>query len=218
MKVGSILPLWTEHELRPLGVPDGILEVADDFAHQVGVAPDYPSKEPIHLYVDALTMMMVKRPESFEVPDMKHGADIQLGTHFRPDLYVNFRLVKALRPAALPAQGETEKDVDFVFFRENTEGANVGVGGNFKEGMSDEVAVQDEIHNWKGGDVPCARRSSTRWPRARRRVCMSDKANVMPFGYDLWQRMFGGGGPRLSEHRAEPSLRRCAPTTCSATS
>ena len=34
--------------------------------------------------------------------------------------------------------------VDFVVLRENTEGAYVGVGGNFKRGTGDEVAVQEE--------------------------------------------------------------------------
>ena len=37
-----------------------------------------------------------------------------------------------------------------VVFRENTEGAYVDVGGNFKRGTPDEVAVQEEIHTRKG--------------------------------------------------------------------
>ncbi|HET9210600.1 MAG TPA: isocitrate/isopropylmalate family dehydrogenase, partial [Thermoanaerobaculia bacterium] len=59
------------------------------------------------------------------VPDMKHAADILLGIRFGLDLYINLRPVKLFDPALCPLKGRTEKDVDFVVFRENTEGAYV---------------------------------------------------------------------------------------------
>ena len=40
--------------------------------------------------------------------------------------------------------------MNFVVFRENTEGVYVGVGGRFKAGTDDEVAIQEEINTWKG--------------------------------------------------------------------
>jgi len=57
------------------------------------------------------------------VPDMKHAADILLGTRFGLDLYVNQRPVKLLDPRLCPLKDHSEKDVNFVVFRENTEGA-----------------------------------------------------------------------------------------------
>ena len=35
-------------------------------------------------------------------------------------------------------------------FRENTEGLYVGVGGRFKAGTEDEVAIQEELNTYKG--------------------------------------------------------------------
>ena len=40
--------------------------------------------------------------------------------------------------------------MDFVVLRENTEGLYVGVGGRFKAGTADEIAVQEEINTYKG--------------------------------------------------------------------
>ncbi len=124
------------------------------------------------------------------VPDMRHAADILLGTRFGLDLYINFRPCRLYDARLCPLKGKGEKDVDFVIFRENTEGAYVGVGGNFKKGTADEVAVQEEIHTRKG--VERILRAAFDWARVhgRRRVCMADKSNVMRFGHDLWQRVF----------------------------
>ena len=124
------------------------------------------------------------------VPDMKHAADILLGIRFGLDLFINFRPVKLYDERLCPLKGKGPADVDFVVFRENTEGAYVGVGGNFKKGTSDEVAVQEEIHTRKG--VERILRAAFDYARRHRRssVTMCDKSNVMQFGHDLWQRAF----------------------------
>jgi 3-isopropylmalate dehydrogenase len=124
------------------------------------------------------------------IPDMRHAADILLGIRFQLDLYVNFRPCKLYDARLCPLAGKSERDVDFVVFRENTEGAYVGMGGIFKKGTADEIAVQEEIHTRKG--VERIVRAAFEWARAngRRKVLMSDKSNVMRYGHDLWQRTF----------------------------
>jgi 3-isopropylmalate dehydrogenase len=124
------------------------------------------------------------------VPDMKHAADILLGIRFGLDLYINFRPIRLYSEALCPLKGKTAADIDFVVFRENTEGAYVGVGGNFKVGTPDEIAVQEEIHTRKG--VERILRAAFDWAVAhdKTRVCMSDKSNVMRYAGDLWQRCF----------------------------
>jgi 3-isopropylmalate dehydrogenase len=124
------------------------------------------------------------------VPDMRHAADILLGIRFKLDLYINFRPVRLYDPSLCPLKGKGERDVDFVVFRENTEGAYVGVGGNFKKGTPDEVAVQEEIHTRKG--VERILRAAFEWAVAHGKtdVCMADKSNVMRYAHDLWQRCF----------------------------
>jgi 3-isopropylmalate dehydrogenase len=124
------------------------------------------------------------------IPDMRHAADILLGIRFQLDLYINFRPCKLYDARLCPLKGKSEADVDFTVFRENTEGAYVGVGGNFKKGTPDEVAVQEEIHTRKGVERIC--RAAFEWARAngKAKVLMSDKSNVMRYGHDLWQRTF----------------------------
>ena len=124
------------------------------------------------------------------VPDMKHAADILLGIRFGLDLYINFRPVKLYDPRLCPLKDKGPDDVNMVVFRENTEGAYVGVGGNFKKGKDDEIAVQEEIHTRKG--VERIIRAAFEYARAhgRTNVCMSDKSNVMRYAHDLWQRCF----------------------------
>ncbi len=124
------------------------------------------------------------------VPDMKHAADILLGIRFGLDLFINYRPIKLYSESLCPLVGKTVEDIDFVVFRENTEGAYVGIGGNFKQGTADEVAIQEEMHTRKG--VERIIRAAFEWAsgHGRRKVCMSDKSNVMRFGHDLWQRTF----------------------------
>ncbi len=77
-----------------------------------------------------------------------------------------------------------------MVFRENTEGVYVGVGGRFKAGTTDEVAIQEEINTWKG--VHRIIRHAFEYAAAHglTRVCMADKSNAMQHGHALWQRVF----------------------------
>src|SRR5207245_10517567 len=66
------------------------------------------------------------------IPDMRHARDILLGTRFALDLYVNYRPVRLLHERLCPLKDRRPADVNFVVFRENTEGLYVDVGGRFK--------------------------------------------------------------------------------------
>jgi 3-isopropylmalate dehydrogenase len=124
------------------------------------------------------------------VPDMRHAADILLGIRFGLDLFVNFRPIKVYDERLNPLKTKNADDIDFVVFRENTEGAYVGVGGNFKKGTPLEVAVQDEIHTRTGVDRILRAAFEYAEVSGRRKVCMADKSNIMRFGHDLWQRAY----------------------------
>ena len=124
------------------------------------------------------------------VPDMKHAADILLGARFQLDLYVNYRPVRCLDDRLCPLKGFGAADVDFVVFRENTEGSYVGAGGIFKKGTADEVAVQEDISTRKGVERIIRHAFEFARARGRKRVLMSDKSNAMRFVGDLWQRCF----------------------------
>ncbi|MCA1559053.1 MAG: 3-isopropylmalate dehydrogenase [Acidobacteria bacterium] len=124
------------------------------------------------------------------VPDNRHARDILLGTRFELDLYVNYRPIKLLDERLCPLKGRGPGDVNFVVFRENTEGLYVSVGGRFKAGTEDEVAIQEEINTWKG--VHRIIRHAFEFARSHglTKVCMADKSNAMTQGHALWQRVF----------------------------
>ena len=124
------------------------------------------------------------------VPDNRHARDILLGTRFALDLYVNYRPVRLLDDRLCPLKGRTRRDVDFVVFRENTEGIYAGIGGRFKAGTEDEVAIQEEINTWKGVHRIVRHAFAHARAHGRRRVCMADKSNAMAEGHALWQRVF----------------------------
>jgi 3-isopropylmalate dehydrogenase len=81
-------------------------------------------------------------------------------------------------------------DVNFVVFRENTEGLYVNIGGRFKAGTEDEVAIQEEVNTYKGVHRIVKHAFEFATAHGRRRVCMADKSNAMTHGHALWQRVF----------------------------
>ena len=124
------------------------------------------------------------------VPTNRHAADILLGLRFKLDLYVNARPVELLHDRLTPLRDRTERDIRLMVFRENTEGLYVGVGGFFKKGTADEIAIQEDVNSRKGVE----RITRYAFDHARqnklKRLCMSDKSNAMTFAHDLWQRVF----------------------------
>jgi 3-isopropylmalate dehydrogenase len=124
------------------------------------------------------------------VPSNQHAADILLGTRFNLDLYVNQRPVRLLDARLCPLKNRSEKDVDFVIFRENTEGLYVGMGGVFKKDTPHEVAVQEDVNTRKGVERILTYAFEYASAHGLTKVCMSDKANALPFGHGLWQRAF----------------------------
>lgn len=124
------------------------------------------------------------------VPSNQHAADILLGLRFKLDLYVNARPVELLHNRLTPLRDRTEKDIRLIVFRENTEGLYVGVGGFFKKGTPDEIAVQEDVNSRKGVERIIRYAFEYARQNGRKRVCMSDKSNAMTFAHDLWQRVF----------------------------
>ena len=124
------------------------------------------------------------------VPSNKHAEDILLGMRRGLDLYINQRPVRLLDARLTPLTNRAPADVDFVVFRENTEGAYCGAGGFLKKGTADEIATQEELNTRRG--VERIIRAAFDYARraGRRRVTMADKSNVQRFGGDLWQRVF----------------------------
>jgi 3-isopropylmalate dehydrogenase len=124
------------------------------------------------------------------VPGLEHARDILFGLRFGLDLYANIRPIKALDDRLVPLKGRTKKDVDLVVFRENTEGIYVGMGGQFKRGTSDEIAINEDLNTRKG--VERLIRAGFEYARAngKKTVHMADKSNAMKHAHELWYRCF----------------------------
>lgn len=124
------------------------------------------------------------------VPGMEHARDIIFGMRQGFDLYANVRPCRALSDRLVPLKGRHARDIDFVVFRENTEGIYVGMGGQFKRGTPDEVAINEDVNTRKG--VERIIRAAFEYAKAHGHpvVHMADKSNAMRHAHELWLRVF----------------------------
>lgn len=159
---------------------------ADEYL-RTGISMPPGAMDDIRVNYDAIYLGAFGDPR---IPDMKHAADILLGMRFQLDLYVNYRPVKLLDERLSPLKNKGIQEIDFVIFRENTEGAYVGMGGNFKKDTQDEIAVQEDVSTRRGVERIIRYAFEYAQKTGRKSVCMSDKNNVMRFGGDLWLRVF----------------------------
>lgn len=124
------------------------------------------------------------------VPDNRHAADILLGLRFKLDLFVNYRPIQLFHEKLCPLKERLPEQVDFVVFRENTEGLYVMMGGNFKKDTHDEVATEIDLNTRKGVERIVRHAFEFARRTGRSRVTMADKSNVLVHAHDLWQRVF----------------------------
>ncbi|MDH5804759.1 MAG: isocitrate/isopropylmalate family dehydrogenase, partial [Gemmatimonadota bacterium] len=121
------------------------------------------------------------------VPGNEHARDILLGLRFKLDLYVNFRPCVLIHPDLCPLKEGPDGplDIDFVIFRENTEGSYLGRGTEKDVGTPDEEQIAEEVHTAR--KVERIIRAAFEWAKSngRGRVTMSDKSNAIP-AHRLW--------------------------------
>jgi 3-isopropylmalate dehydrogenase len=124
------------------------------------------------------------------VPSLDYARDILFGLRFGLDLYCNVRPVVCLADSLMPISGKRAEHCNMVVFRENTEGVYVNVGGNFKKGTPDEVAINEDVNTRKGVERVIRAAFGYAQAHGRKRVHMSDKSNAMSYAHGLWQRTF----------------------------
>ena len=111
------------------------------------------------------------------------------GLRFKLDLYVNLRPIKLYDSRFCPLKDKQPADVDMVVVRENTEDAYTGIGGNFKQGTPDEIAIATMLYTRKGCERAIRYAFEIAKGRKRKKVTLIDKANaVRP--QDIWTRTF----------------------------
>ncbi|MCJ7646389.1 3-isopropylmalate dehydrogenase [bacterium] len=136
-------------------------------------------------------------------PQVKPGIlerGLLLRLRFELDQYINLRPVILYPGVPTPLKDKKPEDIDFVVVRENTEGLYLGIGGIMKKDSPDEVAVQEMVNTRKGVER-CIRYAFelTRKRKKKMRLTLVDKANVLTFAHDLWQRVFYKVGEEYPE-------------------
>ncbi|HEY6060175.1 MAG TPA: isocitrate/isopropylmalate dehydrogenase family protein [Gemmatimonadales bacterium] len=149
--------------------------------HYLATGETLPDKAFTHLRddVDAIFLGALGDPR---IPGNEHARDILLGLRFRLDLYINFRPVQLLHPDLTPLRAGGR--IDFVIFRENTEGVYLGRGR-----ISGDEYIAEEVNTAKGVDRII--RAAFAWAKdhGKTRVTMSDKSNAVP-AHRIWQDRF----------------------------
>jgi 3-isopropylmalate dehydrogenase len=117
------------------------------------------------------------------VNDSAYLAGVLLRLRFELDLYVNLRPARLYDDRLSPLRREERRKVNLLIVRENTEGLYVGMGGRFKRGTEDEVAIQEDLNTYTG----VTRIIEYAFGVAHREVVMIDKSNAMTYAGGLWQ-------------------------------
>ena len=117
------------------------------------------------------------------VADVGYPAQVLLRMRFELDLYVNLRPARLYDDRLSPLREPAYRPIDLLIVRENTEGLYVGMGGRFKRGSAQEVAIQEDVNTYDG----VSRIIEYGFSRARRKLCMVDKSNAMAYAGGLWQ-------------------------------
>src|SRR5574341_1520078 len=122
------------------------------------------------------------------IPDQRHARDILLGLRFRLDLYINFRPCWLLHRDLCPLKGDPQ--IDFVIFRENTEGLYLARGSSKNVGTPEEEQIAEEVNT--APKVARIIRAAFEWTKShgKTRVTMANKSNAVP-AHHLWDRIFG---------------------------
>ncbi len=182
--------------LEIAGRPEGVEYAFEEFPlgaeHYLATGETLPDEifQRLGSEFDAILLGALGDPR---VPGNEHARDILLGLRFRLDLYVNLRPVRLLHPDLCPLKprpGGRERRIDLVVFRENTEGAYVGLGGNFRKGTPDEVAINEDLNTYRGVKRIVRAAFDHAVERNRSRVTMCDKANALTYAHGLWRRVF----------------------------
>ena len=146
---------------------------------------------------DAILLGAVGDPR---VPPGILEREVLLKIRFELDLYINLRPCILYEGAFTPIKNKSSRDIQFVVVRENTESVYTGLGGVFKKGTLDEVAIQEDVNTRKG--VERSIRYAFDYCKSRgfkNSLTLVDKANVLTHAHGLWRRVFEEVGKEYSQ-------------------
>lgn len=114
------------------------------------------------------------------------------------DQYACVRPARLLPGVKSVLAGKGPEHIDFVVIRENSEGEYVNIGGRFKRGQPDEVAVQTALHSRRGVER-ILRYGFAMARRRRHRLTMITKSNAQRFSYVMWDEILAEIAPEFPD-------------------
>jgi 3-isopropylmalate dehydrogenase len=109
-----------------------------------------------------------------------------LRLRFELDQYVNLRPAKLYAGVATPLVGSPA--IDFVVYREGTEGPYVGNGGVLRKGTPQEVATEVSVNTAFGVERVVRAAFDRARTRPRKHLTLVHKNNVLVYAGGLWKR------------------------------
>ena len=132
---------------------------------------------------DAILLGAVGDPT---VPSGVLERGLLLRLRFELDHYVNLRPSRLYPGMTSPLAGDPA--IDFVVFREGTEGPYTGNGGVLRKGTPNEVATEVSVNTRFGAERVVRAAFEHAMTRPRKHLTLVHKNNVLVFAGDLWFR------------------------------
>jgi tartrate dehydrogenase/decarboxylase / D-malate dehydrogenase len=145
---------------------------------------------------DAIFLGAIGHPS---VPDHISLRELLLRIRFGFDLYVNLRPIEILPGLESPLKGKTAEHIHMLFIRENSEGEYCGLGGRFKRGTDDEVAIQQAVFTRRGVTRIIRYAFEQARRRPRKRLASATKSNAMQYSMVMWDEVLKEVGADFPE-------------------
>ncbi len=136
---------------------------------------------------DAILLGAIGHPE---VPDhiTLHGLLLPMRRKF--DQYVNLRPAYLFTGAPTPLKNQEPGSIDFLVYRENTEGEYAPCGGRQYVGTENEIAIQTSIFTRRGCERIIRAAFEAARKRPRKHLTSVTKSNAQQFSMVLWDEVY----------------------------
>lgn len=127
------------------------------------------------------------------VPDHISLRDLLLKVRKTFDQYVNLRPITLLHPSLTPLKSKTEKEIDMLVIRENSEGEYAGAGDWLFKGKPEEVVLQTGVFSRKGTER-IIRYAYEEARNSNRTLTSISKGNALNYSMVFWDEVFAEVG------------------------
>lgn len=127
------------------------------------------------------------------IPDHISLWDLLLKIRKAFDQYVNLRPVTLLHPSLTPLKSKTEKEIDLLVIRENSEGEYAGAGDWLFKGKPEEVVLQTGVFSRKGTER-IIRYAYEEARNSNRTLTSISKGNALNYSMVFWDEVFAEVG------------------------